>query len=178
MQVGFPTQTLNSQDVGYYNANVRVIISSSLLTGSSTNAIITLKGPSTELTGLTSIYVGHAASSGDAWDFDGGQKQVLFSGLGTLTLAVNEVVSSDSVDFHIDQTKNLIVSFHIENDGAKDNMKLATTTDVTSCYKGGADESGTTNVSGYTAYANYHFSVVSVLGDKFIPPYSFGWLIV
>jgi hypothetical protein len=179
MQVGFPTHTLSSQVTAFANYNVRVVIPSSLLTGSTGKVVVTLKGPTSQATKLSSVYIGHVAASGDIYDFDGNQRQVFFSGAGSITLSVGQLLASDLINFHLDVTKNLIVAFHVFNDLDRDNLAFAATTGITGCYKGpGADESGTTNVTGYTPTSNYHYSVVSILGDELIAPKSFGWIIV
>lgn len=57
------------------------------------------------------IWVGHKASSGNAWDFDGNQVQLFFSGNpeGSVTASG---LDSDEESFSFDGTKDLILSIY------------------------------------------------------------------
>lgn len=59
---------------------------------------------------IDAAYIGHAAPSGDLYDFDGGQVRLTFNGANTRTLSGVETVQSDGATFAYDPTKPLIIS--------------------------------------------------------------------
>lgn len=59
---------------------------------------------------ISGAYIGHAAGAGDAWDFDGNQVQILWSGGGTVAVSAGAISLSDEISFAFDATKNIIVS--------------------------------------------------------------------
>lgn len=60
--------------------------------------------------GISGMYVGHAAASGDVYDFNGSQVQILFGGSGTVNVSAGATTLSDEINFTFDATKPLIVS--------------------------------------------------------------------
>lgn len=67
---------------------------------------------------ITKAYVGHASGSGDAYDA-ADLVQVLFSGVGNVTMAVNTQALSDEAAWVYDGTSDIIISFYM-NDSAND----------------------------------------------------------
>ena len=64
---------------GFADYNVRNLFPSAEFSGSSGNQIrVTIAAGSTENLSITSVYIGHKASSGNEYDFDGNQSQLLF----------------------------------------------------------------------------------------------------
>ncbi len=74
---------------------------------------ITLTGPSVGGQSISAMYIGQGATSGNAYDFDGGQVQVLFGGSGSRFLATSEVVISDDVTFAITGAKPILIAFNL-----------------------------------------------------------------
>lgn len=60
---------------------------------------------------MDAAYVGHAAATGDPYDFDGNQMRLLFGGAGSYAVIGAQTVSSDNLaGFAYDATRPLIVS--------------------------------------------------------------------
>lgn len=102
---------------------------------------------------IGACYIGHKGAS--APDFDGGQVQVLFGGLGTRTLTVGggDVVS-DEITFAYDKNKELIVSFWFS--GTSD---VRGTTGLGATYnnyqKAAVNEASLTSTSGYSGNSGF-----------------------
>src|SRR3990167_3467338 len=79
----------------YANYTVRSVINSSLLLINASQVKITVKAGNLDTMKIASMYIGHAAASGDPYDFDGNQVQMLFSGSAAVSVLVNESVTSD-----------------------------------------------------------------------------------
>jgi hypothetical protein len=109
------------------------------------------------------IYVGHAASSGDAYDFDGTQVQLLWSGSAAGSIAVGSTLTSDAVTYAFDKTKALIIAGHFTTPAA---LRADAFAGFSRAYKAAVDESATTDVTGYTVDASNlsGFSKVEVYG--------------
>jgi hypothetical protein len=103
---------------------------------------------------LVSAWIGQQAASGDVYDFDGKQVQLKFGGSNSRSLSGAEVFQSDAVAFSFDRTRPLIVSAYFQ--GTQVNLET-TYPDagidpaLVGCFKGaGADDSSTTDATGYT----------------------------
>jgi hypothetical protein len=97
-------------------------------------------------------YIGHQADSGDDYDFDGNQVQLLFSTNPGATVSSGGL-TSDEIAFELDSTKNLIVSFYFD-DAAKDTIPINDEqTGYAVPYKSGVDDAATTDATGYTNVA-------------------------
>lgn len=97
---------------------------------------------------ISGAYVGHAAVSGDVYDFDGNQVQLTWSGSGVVTVAAGATALSDEIAFTFDSARPLIVSL-----GFSANNTARTTSGLPSGFAGydllgGSASVGTTNVSG------------------------------
>jgi len=104
------------------------------------------------------VYVGHAATSGDAYDFDGTQVQL--SAFASTTWNISTFRIGDVADYAFDKAKPLVVAFHCS--GASD-LRQASGTGWTSYIKASVDEAATTDVAGYTpASANSSIGVARV----------------
>ena len=75
---------------------------------------LTLSGPLTagHSATITAVYIGHIATSGNAYDFDGNQAQVTFGGSGSVTLGPNETKVSDEITFTISAAKALLIAYN------------------------------------------------------------------
>lgn len=75
---------------------------------------ITVKAASSAGGTLSAIYIGQVATSGNAYNFDGGQVQVLFGGSGSLTLtAGGGPYLSDDIAFSIDQSRAICLAYNV-----------------------------------------------------------------
>jgi hypothetical protein len=168
-EYGLPTQTLSVPQIGYYTFAFREHINANQLTGKANRVKVILKAAEGPYGGLklTKIYIGHQASSGDAYDFDGNQVEVKFAGGSGVTIAINTTATSDWTTFALDDTKNLIVSFDVANDTNNDDISTNNSAggNFNSYYKVPAAEAEVTNVTGYSVQSGQLFGIVSILGD-------------
>ena len=148
--IAFST-TPSANVFGQATLNGRQHIASSLLAASGSKFRLTLTASTiTEGCHIGHIYAGHAASSGDAYDFDGTQVEVKVSTATSFLIpAAGSVVTDENV-YTFDASKNFIVAMYFDsapNDsvGAKTSL-----TGATFYYKVNADEVATTNVTGYS----------------------------
>lgn len=108
----------------------------------------------TEGVHISEIHAGHAATSGDAYDFDGTQVQVLVSGASSFLVAVGTTVVTDENIYTFDKSKAFIVAMHFDS-AANDSVgSHAFVSGGTYYFKVTAAETGTTNVTGYSNVAN------------------------
>jgi hypothetical protein len=140
----------NDNSAGWNGYNIRQWFAASALAVSGSAVRLTLIAGPSEGTQISAMYIGHAASSGDAYDFDGTQVPVTVSGSGSFTVGVSSTVVTDEVEYAIDETKALIVAFHC-NSAAADILRGATSaTGAAVYYKSAASEVSVSNVSTYT----------------------------
>jgi hypothetical protein len=141
-------------DSGYTNSqNVRGVIDAQYLADGIGNQIrIRISGPCFS-SGITydPTYIGHSASSGDTYDFDGNQVQLFYSGAAsTGYLPDPQQKTSDWANFDYDGSKHLIISVGTGGINQKycyDKFYLG----VTETWWGISSAlTGTTNVSGMT----------------------------
>jgi len=102
----------------------------------------------------TYIYVGHAAVSGDAYDFDGTQVQLLWSGSasGSITTA-DTSLTSDAVSYAFDKTKPLVISAYVPGPANSTNLRSDFGSGVAGFSRNinaSGDQAATTDVTGYT----------------------------
>lgn len=115
---------------------------------------LTLTGPGIGGQSISAMYIGQGATSGNAYDFDGGQVQVKFGGSGSRFLATSEVVVSDDVSFAITQAKPVLIAFNL--DTAASNLTRATglSSDYISYNLAAAEAANTSKSAGYEVQAN------------------------
>jgi len=142
--------TVGTDWVGF---NLRIVISSSLISGDSEETQLHLFGISGYTWSFTDCFIGHQASSGDPYDFDGTPTRVTFGGNNGASVDENGL-KSDSISFSIDSSKNLVVSFYF-NDSATDDIPRTNDGAVSGvqCYHySGSNEAGVADAtSGYTS---------------------------
>lgn len=150
-----PGATASSNNLA--NFNIAIVIAAAGVSTSGTQCRVTFRSGSAG-SGLIidSAYIGHANTGGaaDPYDFDGGQVQLTFDGgnsaSGTVGLSTDK--QSDIVNFAIDETKNLVIRFHINNSGNDDVAEAASVANWTSYRFAAADQSNLLNASsGYTS---------------------------
>ena len=137
----------------------------SLPDDSITDVRITFRYPSSEGCNLAKVYVGHGASSGDAYDFAATPAQVLFSGSGSVSIGTSAVVTSDWTSFAYDKTSKFVIAWYISS--PVDTMIYrAGVSNVTSYYRGG-DEAATVNKSGYATNSGYNMGITKIETNGF-----------
>lgn len=100
--------TLPEGDSGRTGTFRTVLDSSRLLcSGSEIRVLIGARASRTNV--FNNIYIGHQASSGNFWDFDGNQVQLTFSGNAGVTVVSGSPVWSDNVAFNLDQNKRIVL---------------------------------------------------------------------
>lgn len=162
-EVGLATQTLSSSAAGNNGLTIRQLIPSASISGSARIVRVTFQAGAGENFKVSKVYIGHPPAVGDAYDFDGNQVEVLFSGASGFDIAATATITSDWTVFSLDSTKNLIVSWYFP-EAAKDTMGYKNPAANFTLYYKAANEPGTTDVTGYSTEANILYGVISVLG--------------
>jgi hypothetical protein len=160
------SDTLPLNTSGFADYNIRNVLGASNLSGSGTQIRVefqsgTVSGYDLPLSGA---YVGEKASSGNSWDFDGNQVQLLFGGSSSKTILSGEKFFSDWVSFSVDDTKDLIVSFAITA-STNNSTAYSSTLGNSMYYKSSSgSDVGTTAPSSYSTVgtANYCVSKIEV----------------
>jgi len=133
-------------------SNLRIVISSFLISNNSDKTQLKLMGYAGYTWSFTDCFIGYQASSGDPYDFDGTPVRVTFGGANNVSVDANGVFS-DSIDFSIDLSKNLVISFYFNDSSYDDIPQLVNVTiSGVQCYSYfGANEAGNVDASsGYT----------------------------
>lgn len=148
------TSALTGTDDGNGNSNVnfRQVINSALLSTASGNQVrVTVRfgtAEGSETPAVDNMWISQAAASGNAYNFDGNQVQVTFSGGSSINGSVAGVLVSDWVTLGAayDSTKNYVLAFHCHS-GAAFNSSNATLTNANLFFDPGASNSATTSVT-------------------------------
>src|SRR5690606_1694378 len=98
---------------------------------------------------IASMYVGHAASVGDGYDFESAPTQVMFGGSAGAVIATNTEIVSDEASFAVNASKNLIISTYISTGLS---CRIATLPGWVTRYKTGND-AATVDATGYSTSA-------------------------
>ena len=138
----------------------RVIVPSSALIAGSKVRLTCRASPMQDIS-IVQMYVGHAASTGDAYDFESMPTAVLFGGSALASILTNTQTVSDPVTFAVNPAKNLIISTYV-NSGRS--CRIATLSGWSTRYKTGNDAS-TVDATGYStsAYAASLVTKIEVL---------------
>lgn len=118
------------------------------LTGPSAGVPSTDPDPTT----ISAVYIGNAATSGDAYSFDGNQTQVTFSGSGSIVLPVSSLASAASVKSDtilpataIDWTKDVLIALDVTSGSDYRYSTGHNTTNFIAYAKSGVSEASTTD---------------------------------
>jgi hypothetical protein len=149
---------------GNQNRTVRQVISYSVIANAKQSYCrITFKAGVSQGLKISEAYIGQAADSGDAYDFQTTPVQILFNGLASCTIEAGGSIVSDKMRFTIPEGKNIVISFYIPNDVNYDTTRYGAQSGWSS-YSISNNSAATVNVTGYDAGSN----VVSVLSvDSF-----------
>lgn len=115
---------------------------------------------------IDEAFIGHAATSGNVYDFDDSQVPITFN--GNTSVEVTEEAWSDWIQYTIDPTKNLIISADFTT---TDSLPAANpATGVVGYYKAENGVTGDSVVTGYASVASiqYAFGTVQVLNTPSI----------
>lgn len=151
---------------GFVNYTICTLVLStagySAWSGSQIRVTFTPTSAASGNTSISAAWVGPAASSGDAYDMDGTQKQLLFSGGASTTLTQGGAsVVSDALTYTFDPTKNLVVAINIGASGGA--RALAATNTANEYYHSALSEAATTNkTTGYTLASNTSYVVSKI----------------
>jgi len=146
--------THDSPNYGGYNLRFR--IPASKLSGKGDQIKLRLAGVTTGAAlVLSSVYVGHKASSGNVWDFDGGQKQIKVGGNAGFSVPVNGDVETDWLDFDFDDSRDLIVAMHCTSGDLRIGTIASGGIGGSFSTKMGADEGGVSAPGGYSTSSTY-----------------------
>ena len=152
------TMSFSSNQNGIGGMNIRQVIAASELVFGGSKVRVTLYSSFAAPGTLVRAAIGHSALSGDTYDFDGNQAQLMFSGSAGITIPANTGVTSDELVFTVDKTKNLVIAMYFSSGSTRIVNAAGTTRAWTKVV---ADEVMTTNVSTYDDYG-YNWVVGSV----------------
>ena len=111
-------QTLDVQGSGWTGYHHRITLDNSLFSASSTKVRLTFQSSSGGSLAMNPVYIGHRDMASDEWVFNGTATQVTFSsGSSGFSIGTSSEVVSDEINFTIDPTKDIIVSFYISSGG-------------------------------------------------------------
>lgn len=149
------SQALDIDSGSWTGFNMRQHIAASLLSQSGSKFRLTLQsGSGSEGAQISGMYAGHAAGSGDAYDFDGTQVQVTVASSSSFTVAANSTVVTDEITYTFNEASNFIIAAHFNN-GSHDTVRAKNAVPGnTNYFKSAASEVATANVTGYSTTAN------------------------
>lgn len=106
---------------------------------------------------INDCWIGKKANSGDAYDFDGTQVRVKFSGNNGVTLTQGgSLTLSDEATISFSTGDDILVAFNLGNSPA---MGAGANAAITSYFKASSATAGDTNKSGFTAVSGYSYLV-------------------
>lgn len=152
--------TNNTTGGGYAGYTLITKFGQPELAASGTVSRVTLYGPSVNLLTIGACWIGQATTSGSAYNFDGGQVQVLFSGSASRTLGINEVVVSDDVNFAVSGSRSILVAFQFPASPLTANVyrKTGLSANYVGYEAASVQEAGTTaKVGSYTPFSGRAF---------------------
>ena len=155
--VDYGEQTNADSDWRGYTVRL-VIPASELLTSTGTSIRLTLLfyGVSKAIH-YDELWLGHAAASGDPYDFDGNQVQILSGGSGAFDVpaSATESLLTDEVDFDFDGSKNLVLSAYFNGTDSNDDLSYTlSASSASSYYKSSTNDASTTNAASYTSWSS------------------------
>lgn len=103
---------------------------------------------------FSSLYIGHPAAVGDAYDFDGNQRRVTFNGGNHGGTVGPGGLDSDEIYFNLDETKDVILAFYFST--ADYTPVKTSTSGYDLYYKITSDESPNTDVTDYIQHGTYY----------------------
>lgn len=144
MQVFGPYTGWNANHLNYAGLTVRFVLRYNEILNSVSNLRF-LPGYHAITYNIAKCYIGHQASSGDPYDFDGNHVQVFWS--GSPSVAVSDAIKlSDSVNINISAGKPVVISIYFT--APSDIPYISGSSGFPAYYKAG-DDASTKDASGY-----------------------------
>jgi len=140
-------------------------------TGTITKIKVTFEAGTTEALTVTNAYIGHAAASGDAYDFSDTPVQLLASGGASFVISISSTLASDLANFSYDKTSALLVAFYVGSGTSTDTARAKAGLANITRYTKTANDAATVNKTGYSStagslYAINKIEVETSLGHK------------
>lgn len=155
-------QTFASDSLIQTNQNWRQVIAAAALSTSGGRVRFRLRGQSAQSTVFTGMTIGHKAASGDAWDMASTSTPIAVTVAGVVgfTLAAGADVWSDWIAFDLDETRDLVIAWHIGSGYMR--YQNAPGTNFNYYVKTGSSEITTADVTGYTSSGNRCYTVEEI----------------
>lgn len=153
------SDTMTNVQGGWQTYSFRTLIPSGQISAGGTQIRVSLQSLAGSFGSvIDDVWVGHWAGSGNAWDFDGNQVQVLFGATAGVTLsAAGAIQQSDPVNFALDANTDLIVAIGVNNTASQDKSWSTTAGIKTYEKSGGNGEENLTAPTGYTVQTRNDF---------------------
>jgi flagellar capping protein FliD len=142
------SQSLGMNSTGWSGFNMRQLIPASALSTSGSKVRLTLTSSTAGGCSVDGAYIGHAAGSGDPYDFDGTQVAVTVGSSASFSISANSSVVTDEIVYALDETKNLVLAVHFNTTSAirgQDSL-----IGFTNYFKSAANETSVSNVGSYS----------------------------
>jgi len=156
--------TLTSDSGGWVNytlVDVFKVAGLSLPAGDITAMRITFRGPTAEGSDMQNCYVGHAAASGDPYDFSATPVQVTFDGGSSSKYIVSgSDILSDWVNFAYNKTSNLVIAMAFNT--PNDTLRYKTGEANVDTYYAGGSLAATVNKTGFSILSGQLFVVKTI----------------
>lgn len=156
-------QPMSGATDGWNGFTLRVVIPNAQLSSvpaSPTELRATVEAVTSDLE-LSSLWVGHQAGAGDAYDA-ASLTEVQFSGGSGCSVTAGNTLASDTVSFAYDGSSALVFSMHFDGGSGADHAgRRNSVTGVEQYYDGGVNEASTANVTGYTTGTAGQLLVIS-----------------
>lgn len=156
--------TGDENNVDWSGFTIRQLIASAQISYTGLTYVrVTFESSGAQALTIDKAYIGHAATSGDPYDFESTPTQLLFSTSAGFAINAGTQKVSDTLTFSVQASKNLIVAFHVSGDATHDDVRAkATQTGWTAYYKTSVDEAATVNVTGYSTSAKAALAIMRI----------------
>lgn len=156
------SQTLNTDHGGWGTwTKVQSFTADSLTlpAGTIANVRVTFEAGSAEGLQISSAYIGHAAGSGDAYDFAATPVQLLFSGAGDKLIGSGGTALTDWAAFTYDKTSALLVAIYVTT--STDTVRKATglAAGLQQYYFSGSEAAAVDKTAGYFNLAQENHAI-------------------
>lgn len=129
---------------------------------------VVFKASNAEFLGITSAYIGHAAASGDSYDFEAAPTQLFFNGgSGIVITPFGASAVGVAASFTVQSGKALLIAYGVENNADRDGAATGGATGWSSFYKAAAaSEAGVVNKTGFSPAGD----AIGVQAVRRLPP--------
>ena len=138
---------------GITHVVIFAVASLTIPVGGITQVRVTFEAGSTEACTITNAYIGHAAASGDVYDFLATPAQFLFGGATSKAVTAGTSFTSDFVNFKYNKTSALLISFYCGGGSSSDMIRRKGTVTNVTHYTKTANDAATVDKTGYTVSA-------------------------